>query len=203
MVRVVVLYGNGIVAELAPVERELYDFVAAEKVITPLAFPQIHNELDEFLEFIIYRNDEEAGRTLSMTYVDTLPDTGAYTYRISSLYHEGETEPSEPAEVYWQYDPVKDMKNSNYPQEWLLVPPYPNPFNSYIQIKLEVPVSAVLDIVVFDILGRQLAILHSGQTQRGTMHLGWDAAEHTSGIYFLRIKTSDGFAKVKKMVLIK
>ncbi|MCB2213401.1 hypothetical protein KQI52_14900 [bacterium] len=64
---------------------------------------QLTNELDEFVEYRIYRNGEFIGATSDTVFTDQLPAYGEYEYRITAYYDpEGESIPSVPATVNWQ-----------------------------------------------------------------------------------------------------
>ncbi len=61
------------------------------------------NELDEFVEYRIYRNGELLGSATEPAFTDQLPGYGEYEYRITAYYDpEGESIPSVPATVNWQ-----------------------------------------------------------------------------------------------------
>jgi hypothetical protein len=57
-------------------------------------------------------------------------------------------------------------------------------------------------LLVYDILGREIAILVNEQLKPGTYEISWDASQYASGIYFYKLMT-DEFTEAKKMVLIK
>lgn len=57
--------------------------------------------LDEFIEFLIYRDGVQIGTTTELTYSDTLDDFGTVIYEVSSLYDEGESRRSNAFEITW------------------------------------------------------------------------------------------------------
>jgi Secretion system C-terminal sorting domain/3-keto-disaccharide hydrolase len=61
-------------------------------------------ELDEFIEYIVYRNDSPIGTSVTESYTDDLPSFGDHTYTVTALYDEGESAPSNEAVV--TYDPA-------------------------------------------------------------------------------------------------
>jgi len=61
---------------------------------------------------------------------------------------------------------------------------YPNPFNRTAVIRCEVPVSSVVNLKVFDVHGREVAILVRGQVQAGRHRVWFDASGLSSGVYF-------------------
>jgi len=79
---------------------------------------------------------------------------------------------------------------------------YPNPFNPKTTIKFGLPKSADVKLVVYDITGREVAVLVSEFRTAGNYSIDFDASSLASGVYFYKI-TAGSFTDVKKMVLIK
>lgn len=98
---------------------------------------------------------------------------------------------------------VTDRWSPNIPQGFRLYPNYPNPFNSRTNIQFDLPNTAVVDLRVFDVLGREAAVLVAGERLvAGTHVLSFDAAELPSGLYFYRLEAG-GRAQTHKMVLMR
>jgi hypothetical protein len=55
---------------------------------------------------------------------------------------------------------------------------------------------------VYDILGREAAILVDGIKPAGTYSVRWEASHFSSGVYFYRLQAGH-FVDTKKLVLIK
>jgi hypothetical protein len=55
---------------------------------------------------------------------------------------------------------------------------------------------------VFDLLGREVAILMNNELSAGSRTISWDASGLTSGIYLYRIESGD-FRATKKLLLLK
>lgn len=79
---------------------------------------------------------------------------------------------------------------------------YPNPFNPSTTITYELPRTTTVDLSVFDISGRKVATLVSGQVAAGEHHITFSAENLPSGIYLYRLK-GQGVSLVKRMVLLK
>jgi len=79
---------------------------------------------------------------------------------------------------------------------------YPNPFNPTTNIKLQIPESGLVKLVVFDVTGRQVAELVNETLMAGEYKVDFNASGLTSGVYFYRITTA-GFSDAKKMILVK
>jgi hypothetical protein len=79
---------------------------------------------------------------------------------------------------------------------------YPNPFNPTTNISFNIPKNSFVTLKVFDIMGREVAKLVSGNMERGNYSVQFDAKKLSSGVYFYKLE-ADNFTEVKKMSLIK
>jgi hypothetical protein len=79
---------------------------------------------------------------------------------------------------------------------------YPNPFNPTTNIKFNIPKSGFVKLVVYDISGKEAAVLVNEHLTAGSYNVDFEASNFSSGVYFYKIVT-EGFTDVKKMVLIK
>lgn len=79
---------------------------------------------------------------------------------------------------------------------------YPNPFNPSTNISYDIPNAGFVNITVFDILGKQIAVLVNEKQSAGSFSVKWDAANFPSGIYLYKI-TSGSFSETRKMILLK
>ncbi len=102
------------------------------------------------------------------------------------------------------------------PKEYALFQNYPNPFNPSTTIKYSIPVdtrrgvsSTNVSLIIYDILGREVATLVNQKQQPGNYEVVFNASHLASGTYFYRLVsgTSTGsatdFSKTKKFVLLK
>ena len=109
--------------------------------------------------------------------------------------------------VQYFYDNyIPETVNVNYlpplPEYYYLGQNYPNPFNPTTQINYELPVSGLVTLKVFDILGREIATLVNEEKQAGKYQVEFSANNLSSGIYFYTL-TSRAYFRTKKMVVIK
>jgi hypothetical protein len=88
------------------------------------------------------------------------------------------------------------------PQEFALYANYPNPFNPSTAIQYDLPEKSFVRLRVFDILGRQVAVLVEEERPAGSYSLSFNASNLPSGIYFYRIEAGS-FVETKRMVLLK
>ena len=83
---------------------------------------------------------------------------------------------------------------------------FPNPFNATTTIKFDVinsyNIEYPVSIDVIDISGRVVEILIDSSFMQGSYHIEWDAINHSSGIYFVRL-TTDKISQTKKIILMK
>jgi hypothetical protein len=79
---------------------------------------------------------------------------------------------------------------------------YPNPFNPSTIISWQSPVSGWQTIKIYDLLGREVAILVNVEKPAGSYEVNFDATGLPSGVYFYQLKAGD-FIQTKKMLMIK
>ena len=97
---------------------------------------------------------------------------------------------------------VDDGTTYELPREFLLDQNYPNPFNPGTKIAYRVNSRESVSLVVYDVLGREVATLVNELKVPGTYEVKWDASGMAGGIYFYRLQAG-GFVAVKKMVVLK
>ncbi len=89
------------------------------------------------------------------------------------------------------------------PKSFELSQNYPNPFNPTTSIKYKVVSSTYVRLTVYDMLGREVAVLVDEEKPAGGYTITFDGSNLSSGVYFYRLQTSDGYVAVKKMNLLK
>ncbi len=88
------------------------------------------------------------------------------------------------------------------PKEYKLYQNYPNPFNPTTIINFDIKKDGNVRIVIYDLLGREVKVLLSGDLQAGKYRIDFNAENYASGMYFYKINTGD-FTDVKKMLILK
>jgi len=68
---------------------------------------------------------------------------------------------------------------------------YPNPFNAFTSIEYSLSSASDVSFEIYDILGRNIAILSEGYQSAGRHSIVWNAAEVSSGVYFYRISAGE------------
>ncbi|NUN70931.1 MAG: T9SS type A sorting domain-containing protein [Bacteroidetes bacterium] len=88
------------------------------------------------------------------------------------------------------------------PTSWSLSQNHPNPFNPSTTISFTVPAASHVSLVVYDIVGRTVAVLANEYLQAGSYQRTWSAAEMPSGVYYYRLH-SGAYSETKKSILVK
>ena len=88
------------------------------------------------------------------------------------------------------------------PTQFSLDQNYPNPFNPTTVVNAELPVASDMSIVVYDMLGREVARLADGRFEAGRHSFTFDGAGLASGIYWYRL-TAGSFTSTRTMVLVR
>ena len=84
---------------------------------------------------------------------------------------------------------------------------YPNPFNPVTTIDYILPENGLVNITIFDMMGREANTLLNSPQTAGYKSIQWNATNNqgdavSAGIYLYRIKVED-FIQTKKMILLK
>ncbi len=95
-----------------------------------------------------------------------------------------------------------DYAKDNVPQDFVLSQNYPNPFNPTTTIQYQLPEGSNVKVVIYDALGKQVAVLVNEYQNAGTYSTNFKASNLASGIYFCRMEAGN-FVKVNKMLLLK
>jgi len=93
--------------------------------------------------------------------------------------------------------------NETIPEGYSLKQNYPNPFNPSTTIEYNIPKSTYVTLKMYDVVGREVALLADEFRIAGNYKVNFDASRLSSGIYFYSLVTNDGFRDTKKLVLNK
>jgi hypothetical protein len=88
------------------------------------------------------------------------------------------------------------------PGSFVLRQNYPDPFNPATTIEYEIPTTSRVRLLVYDLLGREVATLVDNVQPGGSHAVHYDASGLASGIYFYRL-VADQFVQTRKMVVSK
>ncbi len=90
----------------------------------------------------------------------------------------------------------------NIPSDFVLGQNYPNPFNPTTTIKYQLREDGFVTIKVFNVLGKEIAILVNREQSAGNQEVKFDGSKLASGIYFYRMQ-SGSFSQTKKLIILK
>lgn len=106
------------------------------------------------------------------------------------------------AETTEDNNPEGNLVSSVVPTEYALMQNYPNPFNPETKINFDLPNPSNVKLAVYDITGKEIALLVNEKLEPGSYSFKWNGAGFASGMYFYRIQSGD-FVQTRKMVLVK
>lgn len=98
--------------------------------------------------------------------------------------------------------------SSSIPEQFGLYQNYPNPFNPETLIRYRLPaagrltVNCNVSLKIFDVLGKEIAVLVNENQKPGTYEAEWNALNFPSGVYYYKLTTGE-YSEVKKMILLK
>ena len=100
-----------------------------------------------------------------------------------------------------------DVVNTTLPGQFALQPNFPNPFNPTTVIPYELAAASHVQILIYDLLGRQVAELINSNLSGGRHQVLWNGTndagtEVASGVYLVRMK-ADNFVAIRKIQLMK
>jgi hypothetical protein len=103
---------------------------------------------------------------------------------------------------------VKSQNAALSPFSFKLEQNYPNPFNPATTIAYEVPGLSMMTLKIFDILGREVAVLVDGVQSSGRYTVTFDGSRLSSGLYFYRLQARSLAGQTissvsKKLLLLK
>jgi flagellar hook assembly protein FlgD len=96
---------------------------------------------------------------------------------------------------------------SDIPTHFALIGNYPNPFNSTTEIRYDVPKTAAVSLVLYNLLGQEVRTLTNRVVPAGHQRIFWDARDNNgldvgSGIYLLHMN-SENVSFTGKVMLVR
>jgi hypothetical protein len=123
----------------------------------------------------------DAGTDIGLPYAGAAPDLGAFETGMATLVrHEG---PAIAANAE-------------------LLQNYPNPFNGMSDFGFRITAAAEVDLRVFDLLGREVAVLVNERRAPGSYIVRWDASYRPSGAY-IAVLRSGGSTLARRVLLVR
>jgi hypothetical protein len=100
-------------------------------------------------------------------------------------------------------------KQKDLPTEYALLQNYPNPFNPTTNIVFDIPQNSNVKIMIYDMLGREVAALVNANYTPGHYTVPFNASQLASGMYIYRMTSQSVsgdqklFTSTKKLMLVK
>ncbi|MAI86787.1 MAG: hypothetical protein CMF99_06465 [Candidatus Marinimicrobia bacterium] len=111
--------------------------------------------------------------------------------------------------IYWSGGgEILKIPNINVPaNNFTLKDNYPNPFNPLTTISYELLTDGIVNIVIYDLIGKKIKTLISGFQTAGSKNVNWNTTNNqgqpvSAGVYFYSMEAGD-FRQTKKMILLK
>jgi hypothetical protein len=103
--------------------------------------------------------------------------------------------------------PLSEMVTSaeratELPKRFALDQNYPNPFNPATSITYQLPTTSHVTLIVYDLLGREVAELVNENKQAGVHSVQFEAVGLSSGVYFYRMQAGT-YTSTRKLILVK
>ena len=97
--------------------------------------------------------------------------------------------------------------NSVFPKQMVLYPAFPNPFNPVTTLRYNLPEDGMVNITIYDMMGRIVRTLENSKQAAGFKSIQWNATNDvgqtvSAGLYLYTIHSRD-FSQTKKMILLK
>lgn len=119
-------------------------------------------------------------------------NSGKYNYRLKQIDVNGN----------FEYFNLSNEVVVGIPESYSLSQNYPNPFNPSTRINYSVKEEGNVNIVLYNIYGKEVATIFNGNRTAGFYNVRFDASGLSSGVYFYRI-ISGNFTDTKRMTLVK
>ncbi len=130
---------------------------------------------------IFYNDGQDTIYIPPIDYIGSAPDMGFYEY-VGPL--------------------VIDLETNSNPVTFSLNQNYPNPFNPSTTLEFTLPKSEIVELKVYNILGKEVATLVSNKLNQGNHTYQFDGKNQASGIYYYQLIAGD-YKEVKKMILLR
>jgi hypothetical protein len=101
------------------------------------------------------------------------------------------------------WDQGSSLRIAETPIETALLHAYPNPFTTSATIGYDVAEPGLVRLTVYDLFGREVAVLADGVVEAGRYTAVFDAASLPTGVYLVRMTTGSGFAQTCRVTRVK
>jgi len=115
-------------------------------------------------------------------------------YRLKQLDYSGS----------YEYSPEVSVSDDDplLPFEYKLYNNFPNPFNPETTIRYEIMQAGLTNLIIYDMLGREVELLVDEYQPAGGYELIFNASDYSAGVYFCRIRAGN-YSLIIKLLLVK
>lgn len=110
------------------------------------------------------------------------------------------------SEAYFQsecYNATSIAEPEEYPNNFLLLENFPNPFNPKTTIRYSITNPAFVNLTIYNVLGKEIINLVNENQERGAHVIQFDGSLLSSGVYFITLRMNTKLTKTIKTILIK
>ena len=169
-----------------------YELEWSEGDVNSASYYVIESSQDQSGYIELYRTDTEKNEEKKYSYLaERSINTGVVFYRVKQVNTDGTM-------VYSSLVKI----GQGVMEDIILGQNYPNPFNPATIIEFEILQDAEVEVVVYNLTGKEIDILHHGFLSSGVYKFEFDGSELPSGIYLYKVSTPQ-FTQTKKMILAK
>ncbi len=97
---------------------------------------------------------------------------------------------------------IRNLPEETVPNEFELMQNYPNPFNPTTTIEFTIPKHALVNIKIYNVLGKEISTLVNEEFKAGAYQIQLNAKSLSSGLYFYRI-SAGSFMQTRKLLVVK
>ncbi|MCK5146168.1 T9SS type A sorting domain-containing protein [bacterium] len=189
--------GNHILIEWATESEENHMGFILERAFA--TSPEIFETIASYVTHEDLAGQGNSSELREYVVTDEAIQTGlSYLYRLSEVDGEGTVSVLD----------VIDLDTEATPEKTVLEPPFPNPFNPSTKIRFRMAEEARVEITVFDLMGRKVCTITSGELHSaGNYFKYWNGQDDSgarvpSGAYLIQLKAGD-VVRVQKAILTK
>lgn len=186
---------------LSPLPVELTSFTAKKTyngvLLSWITKSEINNDKfiierkigDNWIEIAKIKGAGNSNTEKIYSYNDNTVIYGKQSYRLKQIDFDGTFKYSDIIEI-----------NLGEPKEFSLLQNYPNPFNPTTTITYTIPENLANNLVqlkVYDILGKEVATLVNDKQAAGEYKVTFDASQLSSGVYLVKVIVGNQFKTIK------
>jgi hypothetical protein len=139
--------------------------------------------------------------------VITLADNSQYYWLVEALDSDGFVVGSNENMPNSMVVGTLSIDGADIPEVFALHQNYPNPFNPVTTLRYDLPENSLVNIIIYDLLGREVRTLVNTTQDAGFKSVIWNATNDygkpvSAGVYLYQIQAGE-FVQTKKMVLLK